>query len=575
MSYLSDASLVMIPSGVEAGTVFTSKPAGGSADLTFTRSNDTATRVGPNGYIEKVRTNLALYSQDFSQIGTWVPRNGTYTANAGTAPDGTNTATKVTATNIDPYIYQSISFNGVITASCYMKGIGSSIGKNAQVRIGAIPTTIALTSNWQRVSVTTTISGATICGVEVPDPAIIGDEALIWGFQVEAGTVATDYIETTTAAVSVGPVANVPRINFDPVLPRTGYLLWEPQRTNLALYSEQIDNAVWTKDGTTATVNQTASPSGYADADLVTNNGLSGDHTIYQAIGLSATTCTVSAYVKKNTESYVHLTLNLGSNENEWATATFNLDTATSANYANTLSTPSSTITAFGTDGWYRVTMTCTLANTANHILLIGFAKAGAPDTSRGRYVTENTNSFYIWGCQTEEGAYPASYIPTYGAAATRGNDDADTPFASPLTTDGSATIFFHDLGVPDSDVINATSASYRYQASTGNYVSLTTNDTAWRVRVQGGGTANYKGLNDHPKTSPIKVAVIVSSTHYSIFANGVKEVDNESLSSTADFSSIQSFRTNIQEDVGVRKTVQHLVFPTALTDTQAIELTA
>jgi hypothetical protein len=58
MSYYSDASLVMIPSGVKNGTVFSQKPLSSDGELTFTRSNDTATRVGPDGLIEKVRTNL-------------------------------------------------------------------------------------------------------------------------------------------------------------------------------------------------------------------------------------------------------------------------------------------------------------------------------------------------------------------------------------------------------------------------------------------------------------------------------------------------------------------------------------
>jgi hypothetical protein len=50
--------LVMIPSGYKTDKVYSVKPTDGTGDLTFTRSNDTATRVGPDGLIEKVRTNL-------------------------------------------------------------------------------------------------------------------------------------------------------------------------------------------------------------------------------------------------------------------------------------------------------------------------------------------------------------------------------------------------------------------------------------------------------------------------------------------------------------------------------------
>ena len=149
-----------------------------------------------------------------------------------------------------------------------------------------------------------------------------------------------------------------------------------------------------------------------------------------------------------------------------------------------------------------------------------------------------------------------------------------DTTFSSALTTNGSATIFFHELGVADSDDINTTGGGYRYQKDGSNYVSLATNATAWRVRVQSGGVSNFEGLNDHPKTSPIKVAIVVTSNTFSVYANGIKELDNQSLSSTADFSSIDRFVSIIADNIGVRRAVQHLVFPTALTDSECIALT-
>jgi hypothetical protein len=49
MSFYTDASLVLIPSGIKDQKVYCAKPVDGSGDLTFTRSNDTATRVASNG----------------------------------------------------------------------------------------------------------------------------------------------------------------------------------------------------------------------------------------------------------------------------------------------------------------------------------------------------------------------------------------------------------------------------------------------------------------------------------------------------------------------------------------------
>lgn len=555
MSYLSDASLVMIPSGVEAGTVFTSKPAGGSADLTFTRSNDTATRVGPNGYIEKVRTNLALYSQDFSQIGTWVPRNGTYTANAGTAPDGTNTATKVTATNIDPYIYQSISFNGVITASCYMKGIGSSIGKNAQVRIGAIPTTIALTSNWQRVSVTTTISGATICGVEVPDPAIIGDEALIWGFQVEAGTVATDYIPTTTAAVSVGPVANVPRINFDPVLPRTGSLLLEPQRTNGLAYSEYF--GAWSLSGGTLTANAEVSPQGVENAYLYTEDTSTNYHRINTGASASSSNKVYSVYAKW-----------AGGTANRW----FTIDNGPTAwfDIVNGVvgGAQGSVVTSIEDcgNGWYRCIYHNPTSTTGG--IYLGIASS---DGGSGNHVGNGQPAFYIYGAQCEDNVtYPTSYIPTYGAAVTRGADVMDKE-VSGISTLSSGTFFLEfERGLTTATARDASTDGLYYRSNTSfpsvNSIEVAS-DIDGSVRFAYRSNSVFNGIYSNNTLNQYKMLIKWNGTTAKAYVNGT-QVFSDSLTFTSNLEYI-GYNADFRKSIN-----KFLIFPTEISDTDAITLT-
>jgi hypothetical protein len=215
----------------------------GDGDLTFSRSNDTATRVGPDGLIEKVRTNTILQSETFenaswASVGVGTGLAPVVTANAGAAPDGTTTADRIVfdtgagTTSSDRSIFrQAISATTNRTGSFYIK---SNTGSSQSVGFhdGAQTTIVVVTTSWQRFSVSI-LAVDTFFGLENKgDNATAGTcDVLVWGAQVETGDIATDYIATTSAAVSVGPVANLPRLDYlGSSCPR---LLLEPQRTNV------------------------------------------------------------------------------------------------------------------------------------------------------------------------------------------------------------------------------------------------------------------------------------------------------------------------------------------------------
>jgi hypothetical protein len=266
MSFYTDASLVLIPSGIKDQKVYCAKPVDGSGDLVFSRSNDTATRVGSDGLIEKVRTNVLTYSQDLSNAAWKTATDGgtiTKTANAGTAPDGTNTASRVQVAGGGTYslVYQdSVNPLGIVVISGYFKRYG---GTNQTFRLfgdngSALSGTLTATDTWQRFSFVMNASSTGADGLAA-DASNNAYDILVWGMQLETGDIATDYIATTTAAVSVGPVANLPRLDY--LGSSCPSLLLEPQRTNLATYSEQANQ--YTKIEATIGSNVLTSPDGY------------------------------------------------------------------------------------------------------------------------------------------------------------------------------------------------------------------------------------------------------------------------------------------------------------------------
>jgi hypothetical protein len=455
------ASLVTIPSGYKVGTVYSVVPTDGAGDLTFTRSNDTATRVGPNGLIEKVRTNVALQSEAFD-AASWLKPNATITANVGVAPNGTTTADKIvpTTTGTNRWVEQSRAITASIpyTNSFFVKADGfswaaihhidGSVGAWFNVSSGTIGTitagnTALITSvgnGWYRCSVAKISGGTTgysVLQLADADNSLTATASgtnglLIWGGQTETGDIATDYIPTTTTAVSVGPVANLPRLDYlNSTCPN---LLLEPQRTNLVQFSEQLNNAGWAVSAV-VTANTAVSPDGYTNADSVMESATTDFHIIGDPVtSVSGTTYTYSFFAKPNGRNFARILFGNGSFPDNQS-AYFNLLTgATSASASVTAS-----MVSYG-NGWWRCIATCTSDASATDAVYLGPARNMTD--SYNTYVGNASLGIYAYGVQQEAGAYGTSYVPTLAAASTRGEDACLKTGISSLIGQTEGTLF-------------------------------------------------------------------------------------------------------------------------------------
>ena len=495
-SFYEDASLVMIPSGYKTSKVYSAKPTTGSGDLDFTRSNDTATRVGPDGLIEKVRTNLAAYSEEFSNA-YWTKTTTTITDNTAANPiNGATTADTLTRTGgLSGFLRRQIAQTGITTFSVFAKSGSTNLvrlnvydgstdrGATYNLTTGAITTiygsplfTLAqdFGSGWYRISIAVNAASYSDCQVHLDSV----NSVIIFGAQLETGDIATDYIATTTAAVSVGPVANVPRLDYlNSSCPR---LLLEPQRTNLITFSEQIDNAAYSKLNTTVTSNATTSPTGYQDADKIIANTTNGVHNVSQSFSIgSSTAYTASIYAKKG--EYSGLRINFTSSANTFVSV--NLNTGVIQSFGGSIYL-SSSITSVGND-WYLVTMSFLPPIVSSSLNFIIENPVGTAS-----FAGDNTSGIFLWGAQLEVGAYATSYIPTLGAAVTRGADAASKTGISSLIGQTQGTLFaeFNVLNINPANVSriilsDGTTNNYIFlginEAGSGNLCRLFINNTA------------------------------------------------------------------------------------------------
>jgi hypothetical protein len=393
--------------------------------ITFARAS-TATYYGTQ--TAKAEENLFERSQEFDNA-YWSKTNATVTANSTAAPDGTTTAETlaVTSAGIGSRIHVVPSgLSGTNTISIFAKAdtktviqvcdntpggafvnfdlSGGAVGSTGGGATGVIT---ALANGWYRCAATFTWAGE--ISFHVVDsstsarreaPATTG-ALFIWGAQAENRSTATAYTPTTTQPITnYIPVletaaSGVARFDHNPTTFESLGLLIEEQRTNLFTYSEQLDNAAWTKTNVTITPNTIVAPDGTLSADkLVENTTADVRHTVQQAQALGVATYTGSFYAKAGERTRV--AARRTSTDTTAFGVTFDL---ISGVVVSTLAT-TATITPVGNE-WYRCSfqMVQTSASSAGfHIELIkeGEAASGA------EYTGDGYSGIYIWGAQLE-----------------------------------------------------------------------------------------------------------------------------------------------------------------------------
>jgi hypothetical protein len=534
MSFFEDASLVLIPSGIKNQKIYSVKPTDGTGDLTFSRASS-ATRVASNGLIEKVRTNLQTYSQNFTAAGGWGGDPITATANYGTAPDGTQTSTRLVFSSANHVWQQSVTgINGNLGVfSLYIKG---TAGQTIQIAYGGTDKLVTIGTGWTRVNTNGTIASTGTININTYGGNARDFE--VWGGQTELGDIATAYIATTTAAVSVGPVSGLPRLDYlGSTCPR---LLLEPQRTNLALYSEQFDNAAWTKSNATVTANTSVSPDGYTNADTVvitTGGYLYREVTSYSAV--SGQSASISVFAKNQTNNFLIF----------GGATPAGIDVYKIENYGN---------------GWYRhsVVRTFTTTTTGTLQYLVAYEIVG---------------THIVWGAQIEgsNSAYATSYIPTLGTSVTRVADAASKTGISSLIGQTEGTIF-GELKITAYDPNGFIPVYLKNSAGSNEVYVWFQTDGRIRGRVYNASAAQadiFTAAGFATVGGTYKFALAYKQNDFAFYVNGQQIGTDTSgtVGATSEFYFTYAQLADFSFPLNIN---QALIFPTRLTNAQLAELT-
>jgi hypothetical protein len=184
---------------------------------------------------------------------------------------------------------------------------------------------------------------------------------------------------------------------------------------NLVQYSEQFDNATWTKQNVSSSANQTTAPNGTLTADTIVNNNTSTFHRYYQGpianLG-QPQKITFSVYLKYKDHQYTSIGITDDTFYRSQVVVDLVNGTITQNYKQNSGDTLTSTITNVG-NGWYRLTGTFTYltALSGGNAYILGMLLNQSTFTE-APYLGSGTG-IYIWGAQMVEGSNAKDYQPT------------------------------------------------------------------------------------------------------------------------------------------------------------------
>ncbi len=557
---LNSASLVMIPSGYKEDVVYSQIPTDGSGDLSFTRASN-GTRINSAGLVEVCPWNLLQQSEALDNAA-WTSINTTETIGA-TAPDGTATAWTLSKSAASGRLYQVPSvISGTVTFSVYAKAgttnevsleTGNSfrtlnLSTGTLVSGGVGDYNIESVGNgWYRFSIVdSAYSGVAIY---VSPTANTSGNILVWHPQYNIGSTAKPYFPTTDRL-------NVPRLTYQNGGGGCPSLLLEKQSTNLLSYSEQFDDAVWSKNSASITANTTTSPDGTTNADTLTLTALSGHIAQLLTKSASAITYTLSCYIKAGTSSLARISMS--DYLTGQADGIINLSTQTITASNGTWSSASASINNMG-NGWYYCRLTAT--SPINGFVFTKIQNDGA-----------NSTTIQIWGAQLEASSYPTSYIPTTSASATRVADACSKTGISSLIGQTSGSVFadFVYLGGVQAIPIELSNAASNNIIN----VYITSSATTQSYMFNGGSQVGFiNSSHTFVQGSRYKMAIGYASNDLVLYINGA-QIGSATPSSIPTLSEVYISRDKAASYLTETKYNEMVIFPTRLTNAELATLT-
>jgi hypothetical protein len=370
-------------------------------------------------------------------------------------------------------------------------------------------------------------------------------------------TRATTAYRTNASGILESVASGVPRLDY-PIGGGCPSLLVEPAATNLALRSEEFNDASWTKTETTITANATSSPNATTTADKIIPSVVNAIHQVNQNITAASGNVTISFFAKKAELSQIAAVITGGGivgtliSGFDLNTKSFFLGTGSFSNLAN---------------DWVRISITTPTDGTALNVRLRIYSAGNAT------FAGNASDGLFLWGAQLEVGSVATSYIPTVAATATRNADVIIKTGVSGFIgqTEGTVYAEFNVSAIgAEGYVIRVGTTSFN---NTIYIFRSATNTVGVAVRSNGASTFSPAAFN--AGLGNVKIAIAYANGDFAFYVNGVQRgTSTAALSFTESLAAIRIGSVNDSTAFLNDRIRAAAIYPTRLTNSQLSSLT-
>ena len=352
-------------------------------------------------------------------------------------------------------------------------------------------------------------------------------------------------------------------------------LLLEATRTNRQVYSEQFDNAAWTKQSDiTVTANQVTAPTGELTADKIKRGSTSAaNNYLSDAASKSSSAqldvCT-SVFVKQGEGDFFAFRMQGTYPNRVDAIFQFSNTTLTTSVAGADFTVTSSKVQNYGS-GWYRLSVVYNTDAASTITSLF------SPRSTSGQIDVSDTSTsafVYLWGCQVEEGKTLSSYIETPANSTVTRNADVCKDAGDANLFDITEGVFFVDANSFNPPYLDYNIISLS-DGTTNNYITFTYELNQLRVTVYNGsiqlGVVFTSEFNFNQRN---KVALTFKENDFKIYINGSLRTTTTNVVVPTGFN-----RFNFASQTGADryfegKVYDARIYDTALTDSELKTLT-